>query len=571
MTKIKAIIYDLDDTLYDCSGTLVEAARKRAAKAMTQAGLPLTEQEAYNKIIELEKKYGKRVNVFETICEELNVNKKIGEKGLEAYNADVVEDIELFPDVLLTISKLKNIKHIVVTTGKRSRQELKIEKLGIKDKFDYILINDLETGLSKENCFRQMMKKFNLKPHQVIVVGDRIFSEIKVGNQLKLNTVQMLHGRYKDLTPKSDLEEPDYKINNISELMDLIEKIEFKNAIKKLKIVAIGGGTGLPTVLEGLRKHTDNLTAIVTVTDSGRSSGMIRKELNIPPPGDIRNCLIALSNSEKLMNNLFQYRFETGSLEGHSFGNLLIAALAKITGSFENSIEEVAKILRLNGKVLPSTSENTHICAEFEDGAIIEEENNIIDRHNPNVYLRSPIKKVFLKPEAKASEKAIEEIKKADLIILSPGSLFTSVITNLLVKGIPEAIKESNAKKIYVCNIMTQPSQTYKYKASDHIKQINRYLSGILDYIILNSKKPNLDLIEEYEKEHSQLVENDMEELNKLDIKIIQGELLEDAPEKQILWHKKDLLRHDSNKLAKLIINIATNGNGNESNNNGSR
>ena len=192
-----------------------------------------------------------------------------------------------------------------------------------------------------------------------------------------------------------------------------------------MKIVAIGGGTGLPTIVEGLRAYTDDITMIVTVTDSGRSSGILRKELAVLPPGDIRNCLLSLSNSEKLLADLFQYRFENGSLEGHNFGNLFLAALTKLTGSFEQAIAETSKLLQLKGKVMPSTFDNIHICAELQDGTIIEEENNIIDRKNAFVHLRSPIKHVFLKPEAHAHSAALEEIKNA----LNSGIAATSNIS----------------------------------------------------------------------------------------------------------------------------------------------
>jgi len=560
--KIKAIIYDLDDTLYDCSGTLVDAARKRAANAMIKTGLKLSEKQILEKIEDIEKRYGKRINLFDKICEEANVDKSIGAKGLEAYNADVVEDIKLFPDVLSTLNALKDIKHIIITTGKRTRQELKIQKLGIKDKFDYILINELEDGLSKENCFKLIMEKFSLKPNQIIVVGDRIQSEIKVGNQLKMNTIQLLHGRYKDLIPKNDLEEPDYKIKSISELINLTKDIEVKNIVQNQKIVVIGGGTGLPTVLEGLKKYTSNLTAVVTVTDSGRSSGMLRKDLDIPPPGDIRNCLVALSNAERELSSLFQYRFENGSLEGHSFGNLLIAALTKTTGSFEKAIKEVSKILNIKGKVLPSTLENVHICAEFEDGKIIKEEDNIIDRENQNVHLRSKIKRVFLSKEAEACKEAVDEIQKADMVVIGPGSLFTSVITNLLIKGIKEAIVNSKAKKVYICNITAQPCQTYGFKASDHIKKIINYLGqDVLDYAILNNKAPSYETLKKYEEEGASLVENDSEEIKKLGINVIEEDLLEKDTEKRVLFQKKYLLRHDSDKIASLIKSIILNTN----------
>ncbi|MEW5766502.1 MAG: gluconeogenesis factor YvcK family protein [bacterium] len=326
----------------------------------------------------------------------------------------------------------------------------------------------------------------------------------------------------------------------------------------ELRIVAIGGGTGLPVVLEGLKDYTNNLTAIVTVTDSGRSSGLIRKDLGIPPPGDIRNCLVALSESEELMLRLFNYRFErSDNLRGHSFGNLFIAAMTMITGSFEKAIEEISKILKIKGRVIPSSLENVHICAELVDGTVIREEDNIIQREG-NVLGRPPIKKVYLEPiQTHATPRAIEEIRQADIIILGPGSLYTSVISNLLVKGIPEAIRESSAKKVYLCNVMTQVCQTHNYKASDHIKVINQYLGeGILDYIIVNGKRPPEAVIRNYEDEFAFLVEIDNDRLNQYGIKIIKADLIEEMPEARRLWKKRDSLRHDSQKVGKVLLEI---------------
>jgi len=322
-----------------------------------------------------------------------------------------------------------------------------------------------------------------------------------------------------------------------------------------LKIVTIGGGTGTSSLLEGLKKYTDNITSIVTVTDTGRSSGKIRSDLNVLSPGDTRNCLIALSNSEKLLCDLFQYRFEDGSLEGYSFGNLFIGTLAKITGSFERAVEEASKILKLKGKVLPATFDIVNICAELENGEVLREENEIIDRHNVKVHERSPIKRVFHEPKARVNEGALKAIDEADLIVICPGSLYTSVIGNLLVEGIGEAVNQSKAKKIYVCNIMTQQCQTYGYKASDHVKKVLEYLNGELDYVLINTKRPDERLIEEYEKEYASVVENDFDELRKFGVEIIKGEILDES-DKKLLWEKKDLLRHDPDKIARVLVGL---------------
>ena len=366
-----------------------------------------------------------------------------------------------------------------------------------------------------------------------------------------MQSCRIMKGKYKIIEPRFQSEEPDFIINTLRGLYGILN---IKN--DKLKVVLIGGGTGTSSILEGIKKYTDNISVIVNVTDTGRSSGLIRKDFNMLAPGDTRNCLIALSNSEQLMNDLFQYRIKNGGLEGYSFGNLFIAALTDLTGSFEKAIEETSKILKLKGIVLPSTFDNINICAELEDGTLLKEEDEIIDRHNDQVYNRSPIKNVFHQPIARANQKAIKAIEEADLIVLSPGSLYTSIISNLLVQGISEAIAMSTAKKVYVCNIMSQVSQTYGYRASDHVKKIKEYLNSDLDFVILNNKSPNKELIDSYNSENAHLIENDIDEIENLGVSVIAEDLLDDVKEKKLLWEKKNLLRHDPDKIAEVLVGL---------------
>ena len=555
--NVKGIIFDLDDTLFDCTGTLAESARKRAAKAMVKAGLKCRWEEAYKKINEFKKKKGPKTDAFQKVVEFFGPKEhSIVKEAIKSYNSEEgIEGIELFPGVKETLASLREeYKLILVTSGTRVRQQKKIELLGLNHDFDLIIIDDLEEQLSKEDRFLAVLKNFKLVPEEVLVVGDRIFSEIKVGNILGMTTVQMLHGAYSGLVPKRGIETPDFRITRIPELIRILEELENH---KELKIVVIGGGTGLPSMLKGLKKYTRELTAVVGVTDSGRSSGMLRKDFDMAPPGDIRNCLVALSDAEKLMGDLFHHRFMNGSLEGHSFGNLLITALTQTTGSFEKAIHEVGGILKIKGKVLPSSHENVHICAEFSDGKVIKEEDNIIDRHNPNVHLRPRIKRVFLNKPVSACGSAVDAILEADVVVIGPGSLFTSVITNLLVKGIRDAIVKSKAKKVYVCNIMSQPSQTYGFKASEHVAEVVKYLGDdVLDYIILNNEKPPKKLLKLYEKDHSPMVVVDRKGLKKFKGKKIEADIVEDMKEIKVLWNKKNLLRHDSDKIAKIIVDL---------------
>ena len=553
MLKVKAVIFDLDDTLFDCCGLLVGAARRRAARAMVQAGLPCSEEEAYQKQIELAEKHGPRFDVFDAMADQYHMPKTLAEAALAAYNSEEVGEIQPFPDVPETLADLRaeGYKLLMFTSGVYARQQKKIEALGLAPHFDEILINDVETGEHRDECFLDLITRHHLKPEEVVCVGDRIQSEIKTANSLGMTTVQMLHGRFKDLVPKSDLEEPDYQIARIGELEHVLRVLNRRNKGGEPRVVAIGGGTGLPMVLQGVKEFTSSLTAVVTVTDAGRSSGRLRTDLGLLPPGDIRNCLVALSDSSRLLNDLFQYRFTEGSLEGMNFGNLFIAAVAKVSGSFESAIRETSRILAIQGKVLPSTYDDVHLCAKLADGELIEGEVNV---RKPG---KAPIADVFLRPaDVKANEEAINEILRADLIVIGPGSLYTSVISNLLVPAIPEAIRSSKARKVYVCNIVTQPGQTNGYGCADHLAAVERYLGeGVLDGVLVNSNVPPQAILDRYHEEGAELVRVG-DGISGHRVQIILDDLVENLDHKRILWEKQDLLRHDPDKLAALIWNL---------------
>ncbi len=266
-------------------------------------------------------------------------------------------------------------------------------------------------------------------------------------------------------------------------LAEIIHAHRFGPEAPEFRVVAIGGGTGLSTLLRGLKAHNVAITAIVTTGDDGGSSGRLRQDFNIPPPGDIRNCLVALADAEPLMSDLFQYRFpEVGSsLDGHSFGNLFIAAMTQITGSFERAVAESSRVLAVRGQVMPSTLENITVCAEFSDGRIVRGESAI-------AQARGRIQRVFLDPERPAAyEPALLAILSADLIVLGPGSLFTSVIPNLLVEGVVQAIRLSSALKVFVCNVTTQRGETDGFRAIDHLEALHRHAGGCLvDCLLVN-------------------------------------------------------------------------------------
>jgi uncharacterized cofD-like protein len=307
------------------------------------------------------------------------------------------------------------------------------------------------------------------------------------------------------------------------------------------RVVAVGGGTGLSMLLSGVKNITNNLTAVVTVGDDGGSSGRLRESMGILPPGDIRHCITALADDEDLVNKLFKYRFKNGEgLEGHSFGNLFLTALCAITGSMVTAIKESSNVLSIRGRVLPATLDDMKLVAEMEDGRIIKGESTIPEANGK-------ILRLFTEPaNCKALPEVLEAIKNAELIILGPGSLYTSVIPNLLIKEISEAIIKSKAKKIYVCNIMTQPGETDNYKVSDHLKALIKHSGSnkIVDAVLVNDYLPD-KLADKYQKANSYPVKIDASEVKKLGIKIFGKKLIEDS--------REGLVRHSSNRVARAV------------------
>ena len=287
------------------------------------------------------------------------------------------------------------------------------------------------------------------------------------------------------------------------------------------KIVAVGGGTGLSMLLKGIKNITNNITAVVTVGDDGGSSGRLREEMGVLPPGDIRNCIAALSNDEDLVTKLFQYRFKSGEgLEGHSFGNLFLTALCSITGDMVRAVKESSNVLSIRGRVLPSTLDDMKLVAEMEDGRIIHGESNIPEAHGR-------IKRLFTDPKnCKALDDVIAAIRDAELIILGPGSLFTSVIPNLLIPEISHEIARSKAKKIYVCNIMTQPGETDGFSVSDHVNALIKHAGSkkIIDTVLVNDFMPS-NLAKKYQMSGSYPVITDYENLKKIGVNIFQESL----------------------------------------------
>ena len=367
----------------------------------------------------------------------------------------------------------------------------------------------------------------------------------------------------------------------------LVDAIYQKRRLAKgRRIVVIGGGTGLSTMLRGLKRYSGNITAIVTVADDGGSSGRLQKQLGILPPGDIRNCLVALADSEPLMTELFQFRFRDTAaqrlpvnvtqevpvgvgassspapseevpaslprliptagygegLRDHAFGNLLIAAMCAINdGDFEKAVRETSRVLNIRGRVLPSTVEHVRLRAEMEDGSFLEGETTIA--HSP-----LKVKQISLMPEDVCPvDGVLDAIQKADVIVIGPGSVYTSIIPNLLVRGVPEAIRRSRAKKVYVCNVMTQPGETDSFSACDHVKAIeNHARQRIFEYVLVNTGRPDKEILEKYRQVGSVLVEPDIDRIKAEGYRPIPGDFI----------NQTDVVRHDAAMLAEAIMRL---------------
>ena len=308
------------------------------------------------------------------------------------------------------------------------------------------------------------------------------------------------------------------------------------------KIVVLGGGTGQSVLLSGLKKFPFNITAVVSVCDDGKSTGKLRKEFNVPAMGDIRRVLIALSETEDVIGTLVNYRFKTdGDFDGHTVGNIMLTALVDIYGSMSEGIKQIGKILNLKGKVLPLTDDNVTLMGEMEDGSIIEGEHNI-------TLAEKKIKRVFYKKKAKANKEVIKSIKESDAVILSMGSIYTSIIPNLLCKEVIEAIDESHAKIIYICNIMTQPGETDGFKVSDHINLLNSYLGKRkIELVITNNEKISKKVQKKYETlEQKDLVVVDDKNIDIVNVK------------RPLVKIEDEVIRHDSIKLGLEIMNVLT-------------
>ncbi|MGA8221103.1 MAG: gluconeogenesis factor YvcK family protein [Candidatus Acidiferrales bacterium] len=321
---------------------------------------------------------------------------------------------------------------------------------------------------------------------------------------------------------------------------------------RPVRIVALGGGTGLSTVLRGLKEFIAgskkerarlpiaDLAAVVTVTDDGGSSGRLRREYQVLPPGDIRNCMVALSKDELLLGKLFQYRFPAGrGLEGHSFGNLFLTALTNVTGDFPKAVREAAQVLAIRGRIFPSTAQNVTLEAELEDGKVVSGETNIS---------KSPkrIRRVRLVPRrVRPLAEVLEAIREADLILVGPGSLYTSIIPNLLVDDMAETILRARATCVYIANLMTQPGETEHYSVADHVRAVYEHTRpGLFDFVVINRTRVTPRLLRRYEAQGAEPVQPSFKELKRMGLSYVTGDVL----------HQDGVIRHDHSRLAHLLL-----------------
>lgn len=319
------------------------------------------------------------------------------------------------------------------------------------------------------------------------------------------------------------------------------------------KITVFGGGTGTFVVLSGLKQKNLDLGVIVTMMDSGGSTGRLRDQLGVLPPGDVRQCLVALSEAPKLWRKLFLYRFEQGDLKGHNFGNLFISALEKVTDDYSQVMDTAAYVLKTRGKVIPVTLEKTHLCVEYENGTLLKGE-GLIDE---NMTETSRIKRAFLEPAAQANPAAVARIGESDLIVIGPGDLYTSIVPTLLFPEIREALEKTSAKIVYIMNLMTKSGQTTGYTAADHVKDLRTYLGRKIDFVIINDGKIPEDILQWYISHHEMPVVNDLKP-PECYASVVSADVVDNI---SIVKSKADILtrsilRHSSDKLADLIVKL---------------
>ncbi|MDR3560184.1 MAG: YvcK family protein [Negativicutes bacterium] len=391
-----------------------------------------------------------------------------------------------------------------------------------------IVFNYKYVGVVEENIFRVVYRATGKYYYAVTTIVGIAFFGVGL-SVMTLATRKIIRSVISVLVPEG----PD----------KLVEIIFQKRKLNRgPAVVVLGGGTGLSVLLRGIKNVTSNITAIVTVADDGGSSGRIRQDLGMIPPGDLRNCLVALADTEPLMEKLFQHRFGgKGDLAGHSFGNLFIAAMTEVLGDVELALKESSKVLAVRGQVLPSSTQTIRLVAEMTDGSVVEGESQI-------PLAGKTVHRVAIRPaDVSPVGSALEAIREADACILGPGSLYTSVLPNLLVPGMADALRQTQAVKIYICNVMTQRGETHGYTASQHVQAILDHVGpGIIDYAVVNVQEVAPELREVYARQDAYPVVADVEAVEALGVKVVKANLISET----------NLVRHDSLRLSRTIMSM---------------
>ncbi|HCR18621.1 MAG TPA: hypothetical protein DIU35_14175 [Candidatus Latescibacteria bacterium] len=638
MKNVRAIFFDLDGTLFDLD-PLVHAARGRVADLLHQNGFFASRSYALRRINDLERRHGpyyssspyyfafydiakalfggkpKKVEAFlkkyaKGFSEDSDPIESFVAELEHVYNIENVEAVKPYPDTLNTLNELREAGYrlFLVTLGRTVRQKNKIDRLGIEPLFDKV-IN--EGPPSHDYWFSELLKDYKLTPEEVACVGDRTHDEIRSGNRLGCVTVWMRRGRFADEDP-AEGDRPDHQIRFLAQLPTLMQLARLGKDKDHLKVVTIGGGTGLPTVLRGIQTYTASPTAIVAVTDTGAASGRIRWNLGVQPPGDIRNALTALSDRQSVSPGLarvFQHRFpdseqKAGIFRNDNIGNFLVAALTQQLDDFQEAIRTACEMLNVKGTILPASNENVDICAELENGEHRYTEWMVRKPGKPplkqaylvaNQELLSEVKKrtgavyrvedpttgqveIHARPgktfracrnNVRAPQEAVQAIAEADVVVLGPGSLYTSVITNLLVPEIREALQNrTHGITIFVCNITTQPGQTDGFCASEHLEALRRHLpddesNPVLNHMlvqdpgIFRTQKGKVwnPLLKRYKNQGKDLVACDGEKLDGA-INWTGADLVEEFRPNVLNRQKGDFISHDPHKVADAICRV---------------
>ncbi|CAK4646700.1 unnamed protein product [Aphanomyces euteiches] len=559
--NVDAIVFTLDDVLYDHTGTLNSLAVDRALEQLVEEGAFNSQEQAKDALRRFRHAFGYRKNFprfVDDLMTEGQLSVEAEQRVLNVYNnSSFGPEIQPFPSTIPTLETLKaqGFKLGLLCSGTTSVIWDKIHTLGLAACFDHVLI--VPTGnLSGDGntskvipVLKAMAKHLSVSTtSRVVLVGKRVFAELKAAKQLGMVTVRMMYGKYAKTMPADDLEEPDFQMSNIRQLVPILTLVEERRP--RPHIVALGGGTGLAVLLKALRDYPADLTAIVTVFDSGRHSGTLRKSLGILPPGDIRNCLVALSDSDQLLNQLMNFRFQDNYLEGASLGNLLLAALTEIhDGSFDKAVASISEILNIRGQVLPATLDQSELCARLEDGSVVVSEVNV---RSPDKS--APIESVFLdNDDVTAYPAAIEAINQADIILISPGGFYTSIISTLLVPGIKEAIAKSSGAVVYISNVATQNGQSDGYTLPQTLEILSKYLGpDAIDYVIANNAVPaSLPF------QHGETLLLPTPEMEAAERPIlVQGRAFSDMSAFEVEWKKVPMIKHNGEMVLSMLYRI---------------